>query len=140
MRYAYHEYDMGVLVSFARGEAADGAGTLLGRAYRQGGIFKDADLPPVPVLGPLPLRLQPYAGFIPARSSPLFSTIAPSTTMAHSRRAISFARTRTTATTCFRGMTRTGMGEMNWCWKTRSPFRAIRRTGTTRRRRLSHRS
>jgi hypothetical protein len=64
--YAYHEYDMGVLVAIARGEAANGAGTLLGRAYRQGGIFEDADLPPVPVLGSLPLRLQPYVGFVPA--------------------------------------------------------------------------
>nr|UMO78170.1 hypothetical protein [Pandoravirus belohorizontensis] len=62
-------YDTATLVCIARGNAADGVGTLLGRIHRQQIEADSSDLPaalPAPSVGSLPLRLRPYVGFIPA--------------------------------------------------------------------------
>lgn len=60
--------DAGVLVGIARGDAANGTGTLFGRACPQGPTARHRDPPPdaPPAIESLPLWLRPYAGFIPA--------------------------------------------------------------------------
>lgn len=68
-RPALGHYDMAILVSIARGQAADGTGTILGRMYRRKARTPIDGLPaPLPAPKPecLPPRLRPYAGFIPA--------------------------------------------------------------------------